>query len=468
MASSRPNILVIMSDEHDRAVAGCYGDPLVRTPHLDALAASGIAFDAAYTTSPLCVPGRLSFTACQYVSRFGGWNNGSRLPSDRYPSLPRALNAAGYDCLLGGKMHYDGRHRYGFRDLVPHAFNNDTMTGKGVWRSPGDTKVAEKSWNARAKDFHAGDDSLILRHDREVTATCSRFLAERGADEKPFFLLAGYLAPHFPLVVPEPYAGRYAGKVPAPDLPPGLLENLPRNYKHLRRGFGVETAEMSVQRRGRDLYWGLVEWFDHEVGKLLAALRGNPAIAENTVVVYTSDHGENKGDHGLWWKNNMYEHSAGVPLIVSWPGRWAGGQRRTGACSFMDLVQTIAAWGGAQAHEAWDGDSLGAYLDDPAHPWKDFALSEYYGHNICSGITMVRQGAFKYVYHNAAGAGFPAERELYDLAADPREFKNLAADPAHRATLERLHARMLGELGEDPEAINARCIEQCAKGYAEA
>lgn len=468
MAFARPNILVIMSDEHDRAVAGCYGDSLVRTPHLDELAASGITFDSAYTTSPLCVPGRLSFTACQYISRFGGWNNKTRLPSDGYPSLPHTLNAAGYDCLLGGKMHYDGRHRYGFRDLVPHAFNAFSMNGKGEWRAPGDTNVKANSWHARSKDFRTGDESFILDHDREVTATCSRFLAECPACEKPFFLLAGYLAPHFPLVVPEPFASRYAGKVPAPNLPSGLLENLPRNYKHLRRGFGVETADMAVQRSGRDYYWGLVEWFDREVGRLLGALRGNPAIAENTIVVYTSDHGENKGDHGLWWKNNMYEHSAGVPLIVNWPKRWAGGQRRTGVCSFMDLVQTIAAWGGAKADEGWDGDSLNAYLDDASHPWKDFALSEYYGHNICSGITMVRQGQYKYVYHNSAGEGFPAERELFDLDADPKEFTNLAADPAHAATVERLHARMLNELREDPEAINARCLEQGAKGYQEA
>ena len=465
MPTQRPNILVIMTDEHDRAVAGCYGDQLVRTPHLDELAANGVTFDAAYTTSPLCVPGRLSFTACQYISRCGAWNNSCRLSSNDYPSLPHALNAAGYEAYLSGQMHYDAEHRYGFTDIAPQNYNKAYQTGLSKWRRPDDTSINEKQWLDRTSQFQVSETSPYMEHDQSITRTCSKFLQERTAREKPFFLLAGYLCPHFPLIVPERYASRYRGKVPAPNIPPGFLDKLPRNYKQLRCGFGVEGSDEAVQRKGRDLYWGLVEWIDNEIGQLLAALKANPTIAENTIVVYTSDHGENKGDHGLWWKNNMYEHAAGVPLIISWPEHWKGGQRRSGACSFVDLVQTMAAWAGAEPHETWDGNSLDRYLDDSTHAWKDFALSEYYGHNICSGITMVRQGRFKYVYHNSAGEGFGPERELYDLQTDPGEFHNLAVGAAHRATLDALHTRMLQELREDPEAINARCIANMACGY---
>ena len=119
--SQQPNILFIMSDEHDAAVTGCYGDKLVRTPNLDRLAANGITFDACYTPSPLCVPCRLSITAGQYVSRCGAWQNQSMLASDDVPSLPRLLRGAGYTPYLCGKQHYAADRRYGFTDLTPHA-----------------------------------------------------------------------------------------------------------------------------------------------------------------------------------------------------------------------------------------------------------------------------------------------------------------------------------------------------------
>ncbi|MBE7464537.1 MAG: sulfatase-like hydrolase/transferase [Planctomycetes bacterium] len=460
----RPNLLVIMSDEHDPAVTGCYGDPLVRTPRLDRLAAEGITFDACYCNSPLCVPSRLSFTAGQYVSRCGGWNNSCWLPSDDYPSLPRALARAGYETVLCGKQHYDATRRYGFTtDLIPE-LNDAFKTGRGGRSDPDNVKIAHQSWTNRSAEFHPGYESEVLDHDRIVTEEACRFLDRRDPDAAPFMLFAGHLAPHFPLIAPEHLYNHYKGRVPMPDLPPGLIDNLPRNYKHQRYGFGTVDVPDELTQYGRDLYWALTDWYDVQVGRVLDALAASP-FAENTVVVYTSDHGENKGDHGMWWKNCLYEHGARVPLIVRWPERWKGGQRRSGACSLVDVVQTLAALGGAEAHEQWDGDSMLAYLDDPRADWKDFALTEYYGHNICSGITMVRQGRHKYVYHSRANERHGPERELFDLSADPKEHRNLAHDPAHAPLVERLHAAMLKELGEDPEAIELRCRTDYAKGY---
>lgn len=136
--SARPNILLIMSDEHDPAVTGCWGDRLVHTPHLDDLASRGVTFDAACGNSPLCVPSRLSFTASKYVSRCAAWNDECRLTSDDGPSLPRILNAAGYESYLCGKQHYHASHRYGFRELFAAWTNQGRMTGRGGRRSPED------------------------------------------------------------------------------------------------------------------------------------------------------------------------------------------------------------------------------------------------------------------------------------------------------------------------------------------
>ncbi|MFB6219771.1 MAG: sulfatase, partial [Halobacteriaceae archaeon] len=184
---------------------------------------------------------------------------------------------------------------------------------------------------------------------------------------------------------------------------------------------------------------------------------------ENTVVIYTSDHGENKGDHGMWWKNCMYDHAASVPLIVSWPERWAGGQRRTEVCSLVDVVQTIAELGGADAPDQWDGDSLVGLLDDPGADWPDFALSEYYAHNTASGFTMYREGRYKYVYHARYDDDHGPEEELYDMREDPGEFENLA--DSRPETRERLHEAMLDELGEHPDDIDRRARREGAAGY---
>ncbi len=452
--SNKPNILLIMSDEHDAAVTGCYGDSIVRTANLDQLAAEGVRFDNCYTNSPLCVPARQSFTAGKYISRIGVWNNECYIRDDHIASLPRVMNEAGYASFLSGKMHYEKTKRYGFTELFPA--NQSTLGGIIKRRNFDDESVHTALWEKRVADFHPGEHSKILDHDRRVTEHAVQFLRDRTADEGPFFLMAGYLAPHFPLIAPEDIYENYKDRVPMPVIPSGFLDKLPTNYKHLRRGFGLTNQTDSIVKKGREMYWSLVEWMDRQIGVLLDALRES-AMAENTIVIYTSDHGENKGDHGLWWKNNMYEHSAKVPLIVHFPERWKGGQSREKVCSHVDLVRTLAHMAGAQTPEDWDGNSLIPYLDDEAFPWKDFAISEYYGHQIASGFTMYRTGTLKYVYHNRFDEDHPGERELYDLANDPHEFVNLADRPEWQDAVKALHAAMAAELGEEPDQIEQRC-----------
>jgi choline-sulfatase len=465
--SERPNILVIMSDEHRASVMGCDGNDIIRTPHMDKLAEGGVMFENAYCNSPLCVPSRLSFTAGQYVSRCGGWNNDCWLPSEDYPSIARAMTAAGYDAVLCGKQHYDKTRRYGFHDLRVNDHtnqNNSHKTGLGGRRDPLDTVNNDKSRDGRFAQFRTGNESSVLHKDRNTTRGALKFLAERDANDKPFFLFAGYIGPHFPPIVPEEYWLRYKGRVPDPVIPEGHLESLPTNYKHLRYGFGVAETDPAMVTLGRELHYGLTEWVDKKIGEVLAGLAASP-FADNTVVIYTSDHGENMGDHGLWWKNTMFDTGARVPLIVNWPARWKGGQRRTQVCSLVDVVQTICELGGAEAGEAWDGDSLCGLLDDGQAAWKDTAISEYYAHNICSGFTMYRQGRWKYVYHTRINEQFGPERELYDMESDPDEFVNLAGEAGQAERMVEMHRLMVAELGEDPEETEKRCRADYAKGY---
>ncbi len=458
-----PNVLVLLSDEHNAGVAGFAGSEVARTPHLDALAADGVVIDGAYCSSPLCGPSRLSLTAGKYASRVGAWGNASWLPSDDIPSIARVMASAGYESLLCGKQHYDATRRYGFREIGSWRTNQYSKAGV-VKRRRADDLTPPPALSKRFANFRPAKDSPVLRHDRSVTEEASRFLAGRRRNDAPFFLMVGYLAPHFPLIVPQPYWERYRGRVAAPRIPDGHLESQPLNYRHLRLGFAMHDVPAETAQRGRELYHGLVEWMDEQAGQVLQALRGS-RVADDTVVVYASDHGENLGEHGLWWKNCMYDAAARVPLVVSWPERFGGGQRRSGACSLLDLVQTFADIGGAETPDDWDGRSLLPWLDDENARWESRALAEYYGHNVASAFTMWREDDWKYVYHVPPDERHPAEHELYDLFTDPEELVNLAERPEHAERRARMHEAMLGELGEHPDDIDGRCRAETARGY---
>ncbi|MBX7257686.1 MAG: sulfatase-like hydrolase/transferase [Candidatus Hydrogenedentes bacterium] len=458
-----PNILLLISDEHNAGVMGCAGNSISHTPNLDALAGRGVLFENCYCNSPLCVPSRLSLTSGKYASRVGAWSNDCWLPSDDYPSLARVVASAGYEPFLCGKMHYDATRRYGFTEIGGN-MNQGRKTGKGERRKPDDL-TPKPGISDRFGDFRTGNTSSVMTHDRKVTEGTVAFLNDRKKTDAPFFLLSGYLAPHFPLIVPEQYYEAYRGKVPMPVIPEGFYDTLPLNYRHLRIGFNFEDVPEEVVRKGRELYYGFVQWVDDEIGKVLTSLASSD-VADNTVVIYTSDHGENMGEHGLWWKNCMYESAAHIPLIVSWPARWRGGQRRAQVCSLVDVVQTIVALSGGATPNDWNGHSMLPLLDANDAPWKDMAVSEYYAHNVASGYAMIRTGHFKYVYHTAPDADHPSQRELYNLQEDPGEFRNLASLPEHAERIAAMHAALVDEVGEDPDKTEARCRADYAKGYA--
>ncbi len=449
----QPNILVIMSDQHNANVLGCYGNKIVNTPNLDRLAKSGITFDNFYCNSPLCVPSRLSFTAGKYVSRINAWSNANQLPSDDYPSIASIMKSAGYDAYLCGKMHYAPNHRYGFTEIGKLYSNQKSKSGIIHRRKPDDF-TEDPSEKKRFEDFYTGNNSRILDHDREVSDLTVNFIKNRKST-KPFFMISGLLAPHEPLIVPEEYWKKYQDKVPMPEIPENYIENLPLNYKHLRLGFGVTDIDAETVKKGRELYYGLVEWMDKKVGEILNALK-ECGLDKNTIVIYTTDHGENMGEHGLWWKNAMFDSATRIPLIISWPKKWKGGQRRLEIASLLDVVQTIAEIGKAKVPDDWDGDSMCKWLDDEKYRWKDFAISEYYAHNIASGYVMIRKGKYKYVYHTPADSKHHAQRELYDIEKDPNEFHNLAGQKEYEMIITKLHDELCSQLKENPDNIELR------------
>jgi choline-sulfatase len=458
-----PNILFIMTDEHHAGMMGCVGDKVVQTPHLDALAARGILFNQQYCASPICMPSRHSFTTGKYVSGHMVWRNDGGVP-EGVPTLPRILNAAGYESYLIGNMHYKGGETHGFtiiddkgRVTPPRDAPRDTRgrpivpkprLQAGVFPDQGGKLAPEFDRAGEADDNPSPVD--IPRRDHAI-----KFLRERPADSKPFFATVSFIAPHYPFIAPEEYLARYRNKVPAPEVPPGVLEALALNYKHTRNDRQFERVPPFMAKLAREAYYARIDWIDHQIGLVLDAL-SHSSFAENTVVIYTTDHGESLGNHGMWMKCNMFDHAARVPLIVSWPARWKGGQQRNGACGMVDLVKTVADLAAAKTPADWNGVSMLPWLDDANYAWRDLAVCEYFGYNLASGIVMIRQGDWKYVYHTRADEQHGPERELYNMKEDPREFQNLAGDPAQEARMKAMHEALVRETGEDPERTEAR------------
>lgn len=456
MASRRPNLLFIFSDQHAQKVAGCYGDKLVRTPHLDRLAARGVVFDNAYCPSPICVPSRMSMLTARHPSAQECWTNDDFLASDR-ATWPHALGAAGYRPLLISRLHAmgpDQMHGYVERQVGDHSPNYGGVArhDMGVLNNTNDP------WRASVEISGPGQSSYQLKDMETAEAACTelaRIAAERrdGSDE-PFCLTIGFMLPHPPYVAWREDYALYAGKIGIPDLPAPASGDEHPWLAWWRSDRGIATTRREDALRARAAYWGLVTRLDILIGQVLDALQRH-GLADDTLVVYSSDHGDQLGERGLWWKHTFYDESAKVPLILSWPARLPAGERRQQIVNLIDVSATMLDALGAAPLPNAQGRSFLAVARDASAPWIDEIFSEYCTDAVppwTGGMAvqqrMIRAGRWKLIYYNAY------RPQLFDLAADPHELQDLAEDPTHRAVRAQLTQRLLAEW--DPDAIAAR------------
>ena len=460
----RPNFLIIMSDEHAPMFSGTYGHPLVRTPNMDRLAEQGATFDAAYCNAPLCVPSRLSFMTGQFVSHCKGWDNAKPLPSDAM-TWPYILRSSGYDVALSGKMHLIGPDNlHGFSQQLaydPHGGSHrDAESASRLGLSSGGmhpiylwqdgVPTAQEPWQS-VPDARAGTGPMIEADDA-IEMAALKYLKNPARKEQTFALCVGFVAPHFPFVVPEPYFSMYyPDNTDMPNNPPGHLDDLPAAAQRLRQAFGFYGYNEDQILKARAAYYGLITYLDDKIGRLLHALE-EQGLADNTIVIHTSDHGESLGEHGLWRKMNFYEQSARVPLQVAWPGIIGGGLRFPAVVSLVDVTATILDMADVPTERRqlmnMDGESLIPLLRGETMTWKDEAFSEHLAHGTDRPRAMIRQGKWKLCYSH----GKPPDIELYDLEVDPGEFENLAGGPTQSDIQARLLARIM-EIWGDPESI---------------
>ncbi|MCZ6677494.1 MAG: sulfatase-like hydrolase/transferase [Candidatus Poribacteria bacterium] len=443
-STDRPNVLFIMSDEHGPMFSGTYGHPLVQTPNMARLAANGVTFNNAYCNSPLCMPSRMSFITGRYIHHVGTWDNATPLRSDAV-TWAHLLRAAGYDVVLSGKQHFGGLDQlHGFRAQLARDLHAENRHGLFDWSNG--TPPATRPWGGLEG---AGPGTTAeIEVDDLAEEQALVYLRHPARKEQPWALNVSFIAPHFPLVVPQRFWDLYPlDAIDLPEIPSGHLENQHPVYKRMRSMFGCIDFPETLVRRGRAGYYGLITYLDEKIGRLLDALEETDQL-NNTVVVYTSDHGEMNGEHGMWRKSNFYEASARIPLQIAWPGHLPAGRRIDEVVSLVDVTATLLDIAGAPQITPLDGDSLVPLMQGDAEDWKDEAFSEYLAHGVARPMAMLRRGRYKFNY----SLGDPPE--LYDLQNDSNEFHNLAEDASHQAICEDLQARLLSHW--NPVAIEGQ------------
>jgi choline-sulfatase len=450
------NLLVLMSDEHNPQAMGVASHPLAQTPNLDRLAAHGMRFTAAYTTSPICVPARAGFATGKYQHQIGYWDN-----ADAYdgavPSWHHLLRARGHRVVSIGKLHFRGLpgDDHGFSaELLPMHVVEGIGDVKGLVRSD---IPRRNGYDKLAKTAGPGE-SPYIRYDRDIAARAQAWLREEAPRhrDRPWALFVSFVCPHFPLIAPPEFYDRYP--LESIPLPKQYLPDERPRHPYLRdyaacvgydAGFGGDHDKV---RRAIAGYLGLVSFLDDNVGKVLRTLE-ETGLAGKTRVAYTSDHGDNVGARGLWGKSTMYEESAGVPLILAGPGIPAGGTCAT-PVSHVDLFPFFLE--GAGAPIPADGYHGVSPLTLAAGGNAERAVvSEYHAIGSTGGITMLRKGRWKYVHC----VSYPPQ--LFDLENDPQELVDRAADPDCRDTLIRLEAELRRFL--DPAEVDARAKRRQAE-----
>lgn len=446
------NVLFIMSDEHSRKMLGAYGNSYVKTPTLDALAEEGMLFESAYTNCPICVPARASLATGRYVHEIGNWDNA--MPYSGSPAAwGHRLLAAGRRCDSIGKLHYrstDDNNGFGNEILPLHVLNGEGDLQGMIRRPP----PLRPTTSQLAGDAGPGE-STYLAYDRSIRDAAKAWIAEAAAQrsEDPWCLFVSFVCPHFPLVAPEEFFKLYPLEtIPMPDLRDAAsvndhpvlrkLREVQNYHDHFKDDDHIRVAIAS--------YLGMVSFLDDNIRQILEALTAG-GFDENTLVIYSSDHGDNLGSRTFWGKSNMYEESAGIPLIIRGPGV-AKNERTKTPVSLVDIFPTIIEAAGLAIDEAdreLPGRSLLQLME--GHDQNRTVFGEYHAVGSITGMFMVRFDRFKYIRYE----GY--EGQLFDLQADPQETVNLVSDPDFKQIVEEGERRLRAIC--DPSEVNRRAFE---------
>lgn len=419
--AKRPNILYIMADQLAAPLLKMHNpDSQILTPNLDSLAAKSVVFDAAYSPSPLCAPSRMSMITGLLPMKIGAFDNATSISSD-IPTYAHYLRIQGYHTVLAGKMHFVGDQLHGYETRL----TSDIYPGDFGWVVDWDQPDTRLEWYHNASSIlQAGVcvRSNQLDYDEEVMYRSTQYLYDhvrKGPDARPFCLTVSLTHPHDPYTIEQKYWDLYEGvEVDLPKVKISKEEQDPHS-KRLLKVCDLWDEEFSDEqiKRARRAYYGAVSYVDDCIGKLLDVLK-QCRLDEDTIVVFSGDHGDMLGERGLWYKMNYFESSIRVPLLVSYP-KWFAPHHVSENVSTLDILPTMCDLVGTKPLTSlpMDGTSLFPHLEgEQGH---DEAIAEYTGEGTISPLMMIRRGKWKYITCPSDGS------QLYDLEADPLELHDL-------------------------------------------
>lgn len=450
MPESKPNILFVISDQLKASALKAYGHPLVKTPNIDRLAESGVVFENCYSTSPLCAPARATIMNGLLPSRTGVYDNAAEFPS-AIPTWAHYLRLEGYKTCLSGKMHFVGPDQlHGLEERL----TTDIYPADFGWTPDWRLRQERIDWwyHNMTSVLQPGIAEITnqLEFDDEVAFLAARRIYDhaRYDGDKPLCLMASFTHPHDPYAAREKFWSLYRDDEIAP--PAIGAQSYATMDPHCQRlwdmsamdDYEVTEADVRAARHG---YYANISYVDDLLGQLLDALEKTGRL-DNTIVIFTSDHGDFLGERGLWYKMSFLDDAARVPLIISWPARFKA-RRVAQPVTLADLLPTIVDLGtgeNSKLARPVDGSSLLPLLSGAPENPEATAWGEYLAEGTVAPMYMLRRGPWKFIY-------CPTDPDqLFNLADDPREMKNLAS--AHPLA-KRMRAEVLARF--DVEHINA-------------
>jgi len=489
--TQRPNILFICTDQQRADSLGCTGASWAITPNLDRLAGDGALFRNCYVQNPVCSPSRASLFTGKYPSNHGLYANGVPLPAHQR-MFTRTLADAGYDCGMIGKQHLapcdtwrteprrdDGYRVFEWAHGPNHrALENDyhrwlRKTHPAIYADVFPDKGANENteYSNRARTGTPIDHVPAEAHySHWVAERAIDFLDHDRSDEQPFCLIANFFDPHHSFGAPQEFRDLIdADAIPAPLTKPGELDDKPaphrayseKSYSGTAPGFQDYSAAQIKEIRAQ--YWAMIALVDHQVGRILATL-DRTGMAGNTLVVFSSDHGEMLGNHRQLLKGpQLYDDLTRVPLIARWPGRIAPGTGIADLVQWIDLPATFLDAARCAPGAGVQGRSLLPLATGQVDDWRDWALCEYRYSGFPTDplimTTMIRSGDWKLiVWHGEPACGSTRDGELYNLRDDPGELNNLYHRPDYAQHRRRMKSRLLDAMcaAEDRTAPQTR------------
>lgn len=486
------NILWFCTDQQRFDTLGCYGNPWVKTPNLDRLAQMGVRFTQAYSQSPVCAPSRGSFLTGRYPRTCGVRQNGQDIPpTERL--LPKLLrDQAGFTCGLSGKLHISACNQATGRAREPRiddgydyfqwSHHPSELGSNGNWPT-NDYTIWLESQGVSYKTETLPQCRYVqtgMPEQYHQTTWCVNaaidYIRSASAHHRPWLFSVNVYDPHHPFDPPADYLKRYLDmldKLPLPNYQPGELENKPY-FQTVDHGGAYDTPgnypfdpmTPDDHRYLRAAYWAMIDLIDAQLGRLLDYLEESGQL-EDTLIIFTSDHGESLGDHGIYLKGPyFYECNVHVPLIIAWPGKIPAGRVSDALVELVDLAPTLCDAAGIPQDPGMQGRSLWPLLtgSQPLDLHRDSVYCEYYNSNIkhrnpLAFDTMVFDGRYKLVKVHDRDHQMTCQGELYDLAEDPQERCNRYEDPAYLEIRARMLALLCDRMAEtcDPLPVRQAC-----------